>query len=262
VVAAVAAALATAAGGANARQQALPTRQPGTLTVGVDMGTIGLAEGEIVNGKIVRATGFEIGLARKLAARLHLKLRVVDVPFARIFTAGSKPFDVSISHVTITPEREKSVDFSAPYFTVNKGVLVAPGVEPPATLDDLRQLRICAQAGTTSMEYVQTELRPEQPPYSFPSPIDALRAVSDGYCQAMVADLDILAAAKRVQPDLYGNLVGQIVTNDRYGAVFEQGSRLRARVNSALQSLVRAGVVERLATKWFGIGWDEVTVLG
>ena len=78
----------------------------------------------------------------------------------------------------------------------------------------------------------------------------------------MVADLDILAAAKRVQPDLYGNLVGQIVTNDRYGAVFEQGSRLRARVNSALQSLVRAGVVARLATKWFGIGWDKVTVLG
>ena len=80
-VAAVAAALATAAGSANARQQALPTRQPGTLTVGVDIGTIGLAEGEIVNGKIVRASGFEIGLARKLAARLHLKLRVVDVPF-------------------------------------------------------------------------------------------------------------------------------------------------------------------------------------
>jgi ABC-type amino acid transport substrate-binding protein len=77
----------------------------------------------------------------------------------------------------------------------------------------------------------------------------------------MVADLEIIAAAKRVEPDLYGDIAGQIVTNERYGAVFEQGSRLRARVNSALQSLARAGVVTRLATRWFGIGWDKVPVL-
>jgi len=261
VLAAAAAALVTAAGASNGRRDALPTRLPGTLIVAVDIGTIGLAEGTIVDGKVVRASGFEIDLARALARNLDFDLRIVDVPFARVFTPGSKPFDVSISHVTITAKRAKSVDFSSPYFVVNKGVLLAPGVAPPATLADLRRLRVCAQAATTSIEYVRTKLRPRVAPHSFPSPIDALRAVSDGFCQAMIADLEILVAAKRDQPDLYGPIAGQIVTHERYGAVFEKGSTLRAPVSSALRTLARAGVVTRLATRWFGNGWDRTPVL-
>jgi polar amino acid transport system substrate-binding protein len=260
-LAAVAAALATAAGGANARRNALPTRAPGTLTVAVDVGTIGLAEGEIVNGRVVNASGFEIDLARALARKLGVKVRIVDVPFARVFTPGAKPFDVSVAHVTITAKRAKAVDFSAPYFIVNKGVLLAPGIAPPATLAALRGLRVCAQAATTSFDYVRNKLRPRVPPRSFPSPIDALRAVSDGFCDAMIADLEILVAAKREQPDLYGPVAGQIVTHEHYGGVFQKGSKLRRPVNAALQSLARAGVVSRLATRWFGAGWDKAPIL-
>jgi polar amino acid transport system substrate-binding protein len=261
VLAATAAALVTPAGGSSERRDALPTRLPGTLTVALDIGTIGLAEGAIVNGRVVRASGFEIDLARALARKLGVELRIVDIPFAQVVRPGSKPFDVSISHVTITAKRAKSVDFSPPYFVVNKGVLVAPGVAPPATLTDLRKLRVCAQAATTSIAYVRTKLRPRSAPRSFPSPIDALRALSDGFCQAMVADLEILVAAKRDQLALYGPIAGQIITNERYGAVFEKRSRLRGPVSSALRSLVRAGVVTRLATRWFGTGWDKAPVL-
>jgi polar amino acid transport system substrate-binding protein len=262
VLAVIGAALLTRVGRATGRENELPTRVPGTLTVAVDIGTLGLAEGTVLNdGTVVRASGFEIDLARALARKLGVELRIVDVPFARVFTPGSKPFDVSIAHVTITPERAKSVDFSPPYFVTNKGVLVAPGVAPPATLADLRKLRICAQASTTSIEYVRTKLRPLLTPASFPSPIDALRALSDGFCQAMVADLEILVAAKNEQPDLYGTIAGQIVTHEHYGAVFEKGSRLRAPVSSAMLSLARAGVVTRLATRHFGVGWDKAPVL-
>jgi polar amino acid transport system substrate-binding protein len=257
----VALALAVAPAGSANRRDTLPTRQPGSLTVGVDIGTIGLAEGSVVNGAVLHAQGFEVDLGRALARRLGLRLRIVDVPFAQVFTPGTKPFDVSISHVTITRERARSVDFSAPYFVVNKGVMVASGVTPPAELTQLRKLRVCAQAKTTSLKYVLTKLRPTRAPHSFPSPIDALRALSDGFCQAMVADLEILVAAKRDQPDLYGPIAGQIATNEHYGAVFEKGSRLRAPVGAALTSLARSGVVTRLATRWFGSGWDRVPVL-
>jgi len=261
VLAATVAALVTSAAGSTSRRHGLPTRLPGTLTVAVDIGTIGLAEGAIVDGKLASSSGFEIDLARALARKLGVKLRIVDVPFAQVFAPGSKPFDVSIAHVTITGQREKSVDFTRPYFVVNKGVLLAPGIAPPATLADLRKFRICAQAATTSIEYVRTRLRPRLAPYSFPSPIDALRALSDTYCQAMIADLEILVAAKRDQPELYGPIGGQIITHERYGAVFEKGSKLRAPVSSVLQSLARAGLVTRLATRWFGDGWDKAPVL-
>jgi polar amino acid transport system substrate-binding protein len=260
-LAAAVATLATPAGGSIERRDALPTRVPGTLTVGVDIGTVGLAEGSIINGKVVNASGFEIDLGRTLARKLGLDLRIVDVPFALVFTHGSKSFDVSLSHVTITDERAKSVDFSQPYLVVNKGVLLAPGVPPPATLAALRKLRICVQGATTSLAYVRNRLRPQRAPQVFPSPIDELRALSDGFCAAMVADLEILVAAKRDQPDLYGPIAGQIVTQEHYGAVFEKGSPLRAPVSRALRSLARAGVVTRLGNRWFGTGWNDVPVL-
>jgi len=98
-------------------------------------------------------------------------------------------------------------------------------------------------------------------PHAFPSPIDALRALSDGFCQAMIADLEILVAADRDQPDVYGPLAGQIATHERYGAVFEKGSKLRAPVSAALRSLARAGVVTRLASRWFGSEWDKAPIL-
>jgi polar amino acid transport system substrate-binding protein len=251
----------TAAGSASARLGALPTRTPGTLTVAVDIGTPGLAEGNVVKGKVVGAHGFEIDLARALAHKLGLGLRIVDVPFAHVFSPGAKPFDVSIAHVTITRKRAKSVDFSPPYLVVNKGVLVAPGVAPPTTLAALRTLRICAQTSTTSLAYVRTKLKPTHPPHTFVSPIDELIAVADGYCQAMVADLEILVGAKREQPDLYGPIAGQIVTHEHYGAVFQKGSKLRRPVSSALESLAHAGVITRLENRSFGKGWNDVRVL-
>jgi ABC-type amino acid transport substrate-binding protein len=111
------------------------------------------------------------------------------------------------------------------------------------------------------MRYVRSVLRPARAPSGFPSPIDALRALSDGFCQAMIADLEILIAAKRDEPDLYGPIAGQIVTGEHYGAVFQKGSTLRGPVSGALRSLAASGAVTRLADRWFGAGWDRAPVL-
>jgi ABC-type amino acid transport substrate-binding protein len=77
----------------------------------------------------------------------------------------------------------------------------------------------------------------------------------------MVADLEILVAARRDEPDLYGPIAGRIVTGEHYGAVFQKRSKLRSPVSAALGSLVRSGLVTRLANRWFGTGWDQVPVL-
>jgi len=61
-------ALVVPAGGAHGRANALPTRVPGTLTVAVDIGTIGLAEGSVVNGAMTRRFDEDTG-ARP--GRLH-----------------------------------------------------------------------------------------------------------------------------------------------------------------------------------------------
>lgn len=239
-----------------------PTRAPGILTVGVDIPTVGLAEGTVhADGRIAGARGFEVDLAAAVARRLGLKLRLVEVPFAQTYAQGAKPFDVAIEHVSITPKRERNVDFSKTYLVTNKGVLLAPGVVSPKTISALRKLRLCAQTGTTSLAYLRTVLKPASPPHDFPGAVDVLRAVSDGFCQGMLADLPIVTSAYRANRTLYGGLAGQIATDEHYGAVFAKGSPLRAPVGAALERLVASGTVARLAVKWFGAGWNRIPTL-
>jgi polar amino acid transport system substrate-binding protein len=246
---------------AHAGTAALPTLAPGTLTVAVDIPTPGLAEGSARGDAITDKRGFEVDLAEALARRLGLRLRLVDVPFARTFTAGPKPFDVALEHVTITAARRRNVDFSPPYFVTNKGLLLANGLATPRNLDELRTLRLCAQEQTTSIAYVRTQLKPRRAPRGFPTPVDVLRALSDGFCQGMVADLPILAAVERANPTLYGPLAGQIATHEHWGAVFAKGSPLRAPVSARLAALSDSGLVERLALRWFGPGWNRIPTL-
>jgi polar amino acid transport system substrate-binding protein len=245
----------------HAEAASLPTLRPGVLTVAVEVPVTGLAEGTVRDGKVLGARGFEVDLAAAVARRLGLRLRLLAVPFAQTFAPGAKPFDIAIEHVTITPARARAVDFSRSYFVTNKGVLLASGVPVPKSLADLRKLRLCAQSATTSLAYLRTRLKPRRPPHEYPAPIDALRAVSDGFCEAMVADLPILAATKRRDPTSYGPLAAQIATHEHYGAVLRNGSPLRKPVDRALASLVAAGAVNRLAVRWFGRGWDTIPTL-
>lgn len=253
--------LAALAAHAQAGTTAVPTLKPGTLTVAVDIPTPGLAEGRVRGDVITERRGFEIDLAGALARRLGLRLRVVDVPFARTFTAGPKLFDVALEHVTITAARRRNVDFSPAYFVTNKGLLLANGVTVPRNLDELRTLRLCAQEQTTSIAYLRTQLRPRRAPRAFPTPVDVLRALSDGFCQGMVADLPILAAVERADPTLYGPLAGQIATHEHWGAVFAKGSPLRAPVSARLAALSDSGLITRLAIRWFGPGWNTIPTL-
>src|SRR5664280_1878186 len=57
--------------------------------------------------------GFEYGLAKQLAARLHLaRVKVVEVPFHELVRGHLGGADLALSDITITDERAQHLDFS------------------------------------------------------------------------------------------------------------------------------------------------------
>jgi polar amino acid transport system substrate-binding protein len=69
--------------------------------------------------------GFDIELARRVAARLEMTLQVVNVEFgAMIPSLISGKVDVIAACITITDERAKKVLFSAPYYVGGIAALV------------------------------------------------------------------------------------------------------------------------------------------
>ena len=73
------------------------------------------------NGK-----GFESAVAYAIADQLGFdkaEVKWTVEPFNSSYAPGPKDFDFDVNQISITPEREKAVDFSAPYYTANQAVV-------------------------------------------------------------------------------------------------------------------------------------------
>jgi polar amino acid transport system substrate-binding protein len=182
-----------------------------------------------------------------------------------LFRPGKKPFDFAFEEATITAARQRAVSFSAPYFNANQGVLVSKRIaaagRAPKSLNDLRKLQTCAQAVTTGLDYIQHRLHPQRQPLIYQTTAAAFTAVQIGRCEALVLDVPIVAFQKKTKPNAYGPVAGQIITNEKYGAVMTKGSKLKPFVDSAIRSLTANGTIGRLQKKWFNLNFTKVRVL-
>ena len=122
---------------ASARHAAPPTLVPGQLTVGLDPPAVGFQVGTLRGNNVINPRGFEIDLAKAIAVKLGIpatKIKWLHVPFVTLFRPGAKPFDFAFEESTITVARSRVVNFSAPYFNANQGVLLKKGGTAPHSL--------------------------------------------------------------------------------------------------------------------------------
>ena len=257
--AAIALACASVAG---ARPAAPPTMHSGVLTVGLDPPAVGFQVGTLRGQKVINPHGYEIDVAKGIAAKLGIsKVNYVHVPFAVLFRPGAKPFDLAFEESTITVARARVVNFSSSYFNANQGVLLKKGGTAPKSLADLKQMTLCAQAVTTGLDYVQHRLHPTKRPLIYQTTAAAFTAVQNGSCEAFVMDVPIVASQKKTKPNAYGPVAGQIITNEKYGAVLAKGSKLKPSVDAAIRALAANGTLTKLQKKWFNINFAKIRIL-
>ena len=243
--------------GAPARADAFPpTKKKGVLTVAIELGNPGFAEGTVANPR-----GFSVDASRAVAKRMGLKVRYINYPFGRLFVPEPKPYDLAFEFATITPQRLRVVDFAAPEISSSQGVLVAKDITGPVTLARLRKLQVCAKETTTGFAFVQDVLQPQGLVLEYPTAAEALRALSASVCDAFVFDLPALIAAKGVAPSRYGAIAGRVGPTERYGPVLPKGSPLLSAVDKAITSLRREGAFKRMGARNFGPALASTPVL-
>lgn len=93
----------------------LQTIKDGTLMVGME---VGYPPMEYVDKDGITYIGFDVELAGKLAALLGLKLEIVNTAWDGIFAALDKgEFDLIMSSVSITAERQAAFNLTEPYIS-------------------------------------------------------------------------------------------------------------------------------------------------
>jgi polar amino acid transport system substrate-binding protein len=239
--------------------ESLQTLTPGTLTVGTDTPAYPpyFEDDDPSNGK-----GFESAVAYAVADELGFtsdQVTWVTVPFNKSYAPGDKDFDFDINQISITPKRQKAVDFSDGYYTVNQAVVALEDspIANATSLAELREAKLGAQVGTTSLDFITNDIQPTQQPLVYNDTNDAKSALEAGQIDGIVVDLPTAYYVTAAEFD-NAKIVGQFPAQDgdeQFGLLMAKGSPLVTCVNQALTSLKDSGELQSIQDEWL-VGED------
>lgn len=232
----------------------LTTISPGMLTIGTDTPAYPpyFVDDDPTNGE-----GFESAVAYAVASQLGFAptdLKWEVVPFNTSYAPGDKNFDFDINQISITPERSEVVDFSDGYYAVNQAV-VAFNDSPIAgatTIAELKEAKLGAQVGTTSLDFVTEVVQPTNEPYVFNDTNDAKSALQNGQIDGIVVDLPTAYYVTAAEFD-DSKIVGQFEATaggEEFGLLFQKGNPLVTCVNKALTTLKDSGELQEIQDAW------------
>jgi len=224
-----------------------PLFEEGVLTVATDKP----AYPPWFEGNPESYSGYEGEVASEVAERMDLPIEWVVEPFNKSYAPGAKDYDFDINQITITPEREKVVDFSDGYYDNAQGVLALESspVADAQSISDLKDARLGAQVGTTSLEFINETIQPNEDTKVYDSTNDARSAMQSGQIDALVTDLPTTVYLRDVEID-NSVVVGQYPTNEQFGMLFEQGNPLVGCVNQVLGEMKEDGTLQELEKEY------------
>lgn len=198
--------------------------------------------------------GFDVDIARALAADLKVKLDIQSIGFGALMpqavTAGR--VDLAMSGITITPERAKVVTFSQPYYRSAQVFIVRAGNPKKFAwpVPSLKGKTVGVQANTTGQFAANDNLKKLGVTIKayddFAAGLADLRA---GRIDALIGDAPTVADLKKRLPGQFDQAGKPLIAED-YGMVFTKNSDLAAAANKTLARLKASGEYQKLLDKW------------
>ena len=204
---------------------------------------------EFIEDGVVK--GFDVDVVAEICERINCTPNWVTTAWDGIFAAlADGQFDMVVSGVTITDERDKIVDFSDPYIIVQQGVLMRVEDEG-ATIDAFKSgdMRLASQNGTTNAALGE-ELVGRDNLQLFDSFNNAVIAVQNGDVDGVIIDSTSAAAYEQ---EFAGELTVGItgLSSDPLGLVFQEGDGIQDAFNEGLAMIKDDGTLQKLVVKWW-----------
>jgi polar amino acid transport system substrate-binding protein len=228
----------------------------GTLTVQTTLPAPGWWNGT-TPGSI--QDGYEYCMAAELANMAGLdSVTVSNVSFDQLVAGHTNNYDLALAEITITPERDKVVDFSVNYFDSNIGVLVQEGSD--VTEDNIATKTCAAYSGTTSVPFVQDELKCASVKI-YPDSQTLYQGLLSGQVDADFLDTAIVLAEEKKTGGQV-EVVGQYETGEHYGAIYPQGSANEDAFDQGIKTMLKDGTLDQLSQDYLGpaFGGDPTSV--
>jgi polar amino acid transport system substrate-binding protein len=207
-----------------------------------------------VNNKPTNGQGYESAVAYAVAAQLGFSKSQVTwayEPFNSSYAPGPKKFDFDINEISYSAQRAQVVTFSDSYYDVQQA-LVALKNSPIVTKHspaDLKSYVFGDQVGTTSLQFINSQIQPSQTPKVFETLNDVKQALQTKQIAALVTDTP---TAEFITTEIPGSVVvAQFPsTGEHYGLLFAKGNKLVTCVNKALATLKSNGALAKLTAQY------------
>lgn len=232
-------------GGQDALDQALARKK---LIVAMDVGydpfEVVLPDGSF--------GGFDVDLCREVAADLGVELELKNVAWTGIVSElQTGKVDAIFSGMSITAEREKTVDFSRPYYSVGQVVVKRKGDVRIGSWQDLNKqgMVVATQQGTTGEQAIK-DFMPQAEVKRFDKIDLGCVDLAQKRADAVVFDHPFCMKYVAGHPELEG--IWQPFTEEKIAAALRQDSpKLREAIDRTIQRLESGGRMAELERKHF-----------
>ena len=195
--------------------------------------------------------GFDIDIAIELADRLGLELEVVTTAWEGIIPGlKTDKYDILMSAMTITDERQAEIDFSDPYIDSNQSIAVKKGTTDITSEEDLVGKVVGVQVDTTG-QFTAEEIAGIKEIRKYDTILLAFQELELGRIDAIMNDYPVNAYLSKMRGQT--EVVATVTTDEQYGIGVKKGNdQLLEAINEALADMVADGTYDEIFETWFG----------
>ncbi|WP_370574685.1 basic amino acid ABC transporter substrate-binding protein [Methanomethylovorans sp.] len=198
--------------------------------------------------------GFDVDLIKAIAEDQGFSVEWKSLDFDALIPAlQSGQIDIIVSGMTITDEREQSVDFSEPYINAGLALAVAENNDQIKSVDDIQGKVAAVQQGSTGAAKAD-EFKAQgliEDVIYLPHVNDIIMNIQSGRADFTINDLPVTLAYMNEQPGVI-KIVDDQLQSESYGfAVREGNTELREMINAGLANVKENGTYDEIMDKYF-----------
>lgn len=204
--------------------------------------------------------GLDVELAARLAQVLGVRLELVATSWPTLmqdFGAGN--FDVAMSGVSITAERERTAFFSVPYLRDGKTPITRCADQARfQTLEQIDQpgVRVVVNPGGTNERFARAHLR-RATLTVWPDNTTIFDRIVAGEADLMITDAIETRLQQRLRPQLCAVHPEAPFDSSAKAYLLSRDARLKAAVDAWLDPLVAGGDLSRRLESWLDHPWPR-----
>ena len=200
------------------------------------------------NGEVF---GIEIDILNLICAELGVELDIQQMDFDSVLPGvQAGKYDMGVSGISVTPEREENTLFTAPYCLAAQAIVVLKDSAITCKAD-LEGKTVSVQTGTTAEEFC---MGAGYTVNAYTANADAQEALISGKVDAWVIDDLTAAEMVKIYNEEHGEtlvVLSEAMTTEPYAFAFMKGSDdLEAAISEIINKLVADGTIAEIFAKY------------